>query len=290
MMKTRKLAPRLTRWALCLQEFDFEVIYKSGRIHKDVDCLSRNPVGDPIEAKDVTERTLVVNVETLTSEEIRERQLRDPKISKIMRLLPKYEHLSCRDRKKLKKFHINEQGLLYRKVENHSADKLCIVIPRCLRKDLYSMHDDPLSGHLGQKKTFERINSRFYFPGMRKYINRYVKTCVECQTRKFPTVPPAGLLQPIIVGGVCEKFGLDILGPFPKSLRDNKYIIVGTEYLTRFAIVRALPDSTAALIASFVVENIICQFGSPREFLTDRGVQFRSAVMKETFNLLHTKH
>ncbi|RWR98914.1 Transposon Tf2-6 polyprotein-like protein, partial [Dinothrombium tinctorium] len=198
--------------------------------------IGRNPVGDPIEAKDVTERTLVVNVETLTSEEIRERQLRDPKISKIMRLLPKYEHLSCRDRKKLKKFHINEQGLLYRKVENHSADKLCIVIPRCLRKDLYSMHDDPLSGHLGQKKTFERINSRFYFPGMRKYINRYVKTCVECQTRKFPTVPPAGLLQPIIVGGVCEKFGLDILGPFPKSLRDNKYIIVGTEYLTRFAI------------------------------------------------------
>ena len=34
----------MTRWTLALQEFDLEVIYKSGKHHQDADCLSRNAV------------------------------------------------------------------------------------------------------------------------------------------------------------------------------------------------------------------------------------------------------
>ena len=45
LMKVRKPYGRLTHWALRLQEYDFDIVYKPGVSHKDADALSRYPVG-----------------------------------------------------------------------------------------------------------------------------------------------------------------------------------------------------------------------------------------------------
>ncbi|UYV71303.1 K02A2.6-like [Cordylochernes scorpioides] len=63
---------RLARWALKLQEFDVTVIYKSGRKHKDADCLSRSPL----------ENDQPSAVMSLTNVDIE--QTKDPDLAKII--------------------------------------------------------------------------------------------------------------------------------------------------------------------------------------------------------------
>lgn len=40
---------RVERWALALSEYVYEIIHRKGKLHEDVDCLSRAPVDPPEE-------------------------------------------------------------------------------------------------------------------------------------------------------------------------------------------------------------------------------------------------
>ena len=87
-------------------------------------------------------------------------------------------------------------------------------------------------------------------------ILNYVKTCVECQTKKAELLPKAGLLQPIEVGGPFEMIEIDILGPFTKTDYSNKYIVVATDYLTKWVEAKAYPDATAWKTSKFIIESL----------------------------------
>src|SRR5215471_11359705 len=51
---------------------------------------------------------------------------------------------------------------------------------------LQIMHDHPVSAHMAVKATYEKIKERFYWPGMKKNIEDYVKSCDSCQRRNKP--------------------------------------------------------------------------------------------------------
>lgn len=121
-----------------------------------------------------------------------------------------------------------------------------LVVPACFQSEvLRACHDDPAAGHLGYARTTSRIKQNYYWPNLAATVKQYIRTCRECQRRKTPPGRPAGLLQPVQVPKrPFEQIGMDFLGPFPTSHAGNKWIIVATDYLTRYAETKALQRCT----------------------------------------------
>ena len=274
---------RLGRWSLRLQEYTFSVVYKSGQLHQDADCLSRHPVDPPDAAERATEAGVfsISDFLDIGCEQRRDSVLR-PIIDSLSSATPSASlNLYCL-----------HDGVLYRhNMRPHGPERL-LVVPSHLRADvLRQLHDEPTAGHLGVTRTYDRVRRRFFWPGLYRSVQKYVSSCDLCQRRKRPTMLPAGHLQPIdIPAEPFYRVGLDLLGPFPTSASGNKWVAVATDYATRYAITRALPTSCATDVADFLLHDIILHHGAPRQLLTDQGRYFLSRVIQAIVRSCSTNH
>ena len=120
-------------------------------------------------------------------------------------------------------------GVLFRKWESERGDEISwrLVLPDRLRADvLKQLHDSPAAGHLGIKKTTERVKARFYWCGLRRDVELWCVRCDVCASRKKPSKTPRAPMKTYNVGAPMERIAIDVMGPLPASDRDNKYILV----------------------------------------------------------------
>ena len=78
-----------------------------------------------------------------------------------------------------------------------------------------------------------------------------------------------------------DKWDLDFVGPVSPMSRKKKYILVCTDYVTKWVEAKSLFRATHKLVIEFIYEEIFTQFGVPTEIVTDQGTQFTSKLMKE---------
>ena len=76
-----------------------------------------------------------------------------------------------------------------------------------------------------------------------------------------------------------EKWALDFVGPISPPSKPKRYILVCTNYVTKWVEAKALPFATENVVVSFIFEDIFTRFGVPREIVTDQGTQFTSRLV-----------
>ena len=278
-----KLPPRLMRWAMQLQEYHFDIEYKSGKHHLDVDCLSRYPVGkeEPLSPEEEKSKLLVTtNLMQDSKIYIREQQNKDPDIKDLKQQILRRYFLPRKDRKKLNNYQIIN-GIVYRiKIRPGKISNL-VYLPKSLRNLVCkSYHENPTGGHVGQEATYLKIAEKYYWPRMFKHIKKYVASCHLCQTRKISHQGPVGKLQPLEIKSPFYRIGIDILGPLPSS-SNNRYIIVCIDYFTKWVETKAVHSPSATVIARFIINQIFCRHGAPFELISDRGSNFTSEIVKQ---------
>ena len=109
---------------------------------------------------------------------------------------------------------------------------------------------------------------------MQKEEKEYVKKCDQCQ-RYAPNIhQPGWVLNPLSSPWPFAQWGLDIVSPFPKAVGNKRYLLVSTDYFTKWVEAEPLENVRDVDAKKFVWKNIVTRFGVPRIPISDNGLQF----------------
>lgn len=144
------------------------------------------------------------------------------------------------------------------------------------------MHHDDAGNHFAVEKTRKSITMDYYWPGVQRDVELYVKSCTSCARNKSSTQAPAGFLHPMpIPKDRFAEMALDFVGTLVLS-KGFDTILVMTDRLTGY--VKFEPThstATAADIADLVYHSWYHQFGLPKAMTSDRDKLFTSKFWKE---------
>ena len=71
------------------------------------------------------------------------------------------------------------------------------------------------------------------------------------------------------------------MGPFPKAVGNKKYLLVCTDYFTKWVEVEPLANIRDVYVKRFIWKNIVTRFGVPYVLILDNGLQFDSKVFRK---------
>ena len=119
-----------------------------------------------------------------------------------------------------------------------------------------------------------------WWPTVYNDAREWVVGCDTCQRAEQPLKRDFMPLYPSHAQELFERWGLDFIGPLKVSrTRRCRYIVVATEYLTKWVEACALPDNSAVSTTKFIYEQIFTRYGIPLRLTSDRGGHFLNHVI-----------
>lgn len=252
-MQKQDIIPKIARWVMQLQDFDYEVEHRAGNKMQHVDALSRNLVMPIISKKD----NLAIKVKKLQEEDDEIQRLKI-----ILQQQPDYENFMVRNEILFK--YINGCELL--------------VVPKAMQSEVIkSVHEN---GHFATKKVEEMVKQQFYMDKLKEKIQKVINNCVPCILMERKHGKGEGFLHPIDKGDQpLDTYHIDHIGPMVATAKMYKYLFVVIDAFTKF--VWIYPTKTTN--AKEVLDKLALQqqsLGNPRRIISDKGSAFTSDEFK----------
>ena len=285
--------PRLVRWSLFLSEYDYEVKFKPGVKHCNVDGLSRMFVDScNITTASSTSPTPVSTFPNTPDpfSLIAAEQKKDPELALLLNYLtdgtlPSDAQISRTIVQKCVNYTIDKHRLFFKVKQSPK-----LVVPAHLVSDiLHHFHEGRFAAHLGVSRTIFRLKQQFYWPTLAHDAKEYIRTCVSCQERKGPRPLPRAELNPIQSFAPFQHIIIDLCGPWPITESGMTYVCVIGDHFTKFMSAYPLPNIESSTVANCLVE-FICLFGAPEIISTDRGTQFTSKLFCDLSKIIGSRN
>lgn len=303
------LSGKLGRISIDLQQYNYEIKYKPGHEHLNVDCLSRL-INDSQEPKkgEINNVSRIKQQADLSS--FRQIQQADNFTVSVINYLNDNEiKIDEELEDKIKKYLQNNNNMKFevhdgilnvtntRKTKNISFQ---IVIPdenNFIKLQLAQSLHNPT--HCGRSTLYKLMSSKFYWSGMSEYLNKFVDTCNVCQKvkRDFHN---SIIEKQIILNQSKKSNEKPMFEPFSQITIDHldlpttesgfKCLLVIIDRATR--LVKAIPCKSHESMESIeqIINQWIFNYGVPRVILSDNGKAFVNALMKELNKMLGIDH
>lgn len=301
-MKNRKIQ----LWALGISGYNCRIEYIAGTENTCADLLLRTlheedaPQGKRMEEEpDISDKALEINFidsSQINPKEYASADVELPDMPSFSKVVSEFEGINMfeeqekdpeiralrlniqqgRAEKSLLKRHMLIDDVHYFLSNPEHNPTMRLYVPKHYRLTvLRSYRDD--HGHFGLDKTFDAIRDKYYWPNLYKEIYDHVNKCIICSLRnlkkiKLPTqetdIPPYPF----------AKLGLDLSGPYPRSLSGNRYIVGFINLFSGWPEAFAVPDKKAENIAHLVIEEIFPRYGAPLQIITDNGTENENRI------------
>ena len=263
-----KLNPRIARWQIKLQAYQFKVLYEKGETNI-ADFLSRN--GADMNNDDINdyETCLYLNFlseshtpKAISLEEIRTATSNDTEIIAVQNAL-----LTGR-------WHSNpllsHYKFIHDELSYHNGILLRgekIVLPFELRRRaLEIVHE----GHLGISRCKALLRQKLYWPGLDKDTVKFINSCIPCQANVNEPTP-----EPIRMSDLPSEPWSEIAIDFCGRLPTGEMLLVIIDRYSRYPIVEIMKTTTTAAVTNRL-SNIFAMFGFPNRLWSDNGPPFQS--------------
>lgn len=261
-LQKKDINPRIARWALELQNFEYTIEHRPGDRMKHVDALSRSFNICVIEDNPFEYNLTVCQSQGNT-------------IAKLMKELEKSESPNFEMR----------NGLVYRK---KNSDLLFYVPEKMEKNILFRYHDQ--MGHIGVEKTTEIILKNYWFPHLKFKVKTHISNCLKCLAYSPPSGKTEGILHPIPKGDTpLDVLHIDHLGPIVKQCVAKKYIFLVVDAFTKYVKLYATKTTTSKE-AIKALSDYFSNYSKPRMIVSDRGSCFTSQEFKNFMEKQEVKH
>ena len=119
----------------------------------------------------------------------------------------------------------------------------------------------------------------YHLPQARKVVGEVLRACVPGLRRKQPAKHHVNCVaRPSSRPG--STVAADFCGPYTQGVEGKRFVLVIIDHFTKW--VELIPTKTqeAKEVAQAFYDRIICRFGCPRRFLSDRGQSFKAKIIE----------
>ncbi|KAF7826258.1 Transposon Ty3-G Gag-Pol polyprotein [Senna tora] len=166
--------------------------------------------------------------------------------------------------------------------------KLCI--PICSVRELLvrESHSGGLMEHFGVQKTLDMLNEHFYWPNMRKVVEKIYAKCTACKQAMSKSMPH-GLHTPSPVPTEpWTDISMDFVLSLPRTRkgRDNIFVVVDKfSKMAHFIACHKIDHATN--IADLFFRKVVRLHGVPKTIVSYRDAKFVSHHLKLFMVLIH---
>ena len=312
---------QIARWLELLSQFQMNIIHRPGRIHSNGDGLSRKPCNldcptckkgekliqdirtcqeQPIKAnRGRTGRNRSRKAIRLAKENpmkwLQDAQQKDEDLQEITSWAQKPDWQEVKDKNRTVKTYWSrwnqiryQDGLWQFLWKRNGKEEWKWILPKEETEQIFKdYHDHKLAGHFSFKKNLDALHrSPYYVPRLRRELSQFLKRCETCEKTKPSTKSNKAPMKKCISDRPMQRVAIDVLGPLTETTNGNRFIIIVSDYFTKWTEAYAVPNHKAETIANKIIQEFFNRFGLPEIIHTDQGRDFESKLFQEMCHIL----